>query len=113
MDTNPEEVGGGQVSPEEALRQLVQLRMQLGPSRFQTVARQMGMPDELLDHIEQSVTSLGPSGEAAPAARSSGLLDASGRPIGGGGGGLLDAGGRPIGAAPSLDGRAAPAGEDE
>ena len=44
---------GGQVSPEEAMRQLIQLRMQLGPERFATVAGQMGMPQELIDHIEQ------------------------------------------------------------
>ncbi len=91
---------GGDTSPEEAMRQLIQLRMQLGQSRFDTVARQMGMPDELLEHIEQTVALSGESAVAAPAA--SGLLDASGRPIGGGGG-LVDISGRPLGT-PSLDG---------
>lgn len=95
---------GGDTSPEEAMRQLIQLRMQLGPSRFDTVARQMGMPDELLAHIEQTVALSGEPVAGAPAA--SGLLDVSGRPIGGGGGGLVDISGRPL-STPSLDGLSA------
>src|SRR5690349_1675439 len=92
--------GGGTPSPEEALQQLIEMRMQLGQTRFATIARQMGMPDELLDHIEEQVSEVsGPSQSPA-----SGLVDASGRPIGGGGSGLLDASGRPIASTPSLDG---------
>lgn len=97
---NPDTLGGD-TSPEEAMRQLIQLRMQLGQPRFDTVARQMGMPDELLEHIEQTVALSGEPTASAPAA--SGLLDASGRPIGGGGSGLVDLSGRPL-ATPSLDG---------
>ncbi len=100
---NPDVIGGD-TSPEEAMRQLIQLRMQLGQSRFDTVARQMGMPDELLAHIEQTVALSGEPAATAPAA--SGLLDAGGRPIGGGGGGLVDISGRPLGT-PSLDGLSA------
>ena len=96
---NPDAIGGD-TSPEEAMRQLIQLRMQLGQSRFDTVARQMGMPDELLVHIEQTVALSGEPAASAPAA--SGLLDASGRPIGGGGGGLVDISGRPL-STPSQD----------
>jgi hypothetical protein len=96
---------GGQVSPEEAMRQLIQLRMQLGPDRFATVAGQMGMPQELIEHIESSVVEVSGAGAGRPA---SGLLDASGRPLGGAPSGLVDASGRPIGgAAPSLDGLSA------
>jgi len=100
---------GGQVTPEEAMRQLVQLRMQLGPARFATVARQMGMPAELMEHIEQSVTTI--SGEEAVPSRPSGLLDASGQPIGSTGG-LVDASGRPLTSTPSLDGPGALNGSD-
>lgn len=105
---NPEDMGG-QVGPEEAMRQLIQLRMQLGKGRFNTVARQMGMPDELLEQIEDSVVEL-----RAPQSGSagSGLLDASGRPIGGGSSGLVDASGRPIGSAPGLNGRNADITDD-
>jgi len=99
--------GGGAPSPEEALRQLIDMRMQLGKTRFDTIARQMGMPDELLDHIEQTVAET--SGTARP---SSGLVDASGRPLSGGAPGLVDASGRPLGA-PSLDGSAALNGDEE
>ncbi len=112
---NPDAMGGG-VSPEEAMRQLIQLRMQLGQSRFDTVARQMGMPDELLEHIEQTVAQSG--GEpTAPAPTASGLLDATGRPIGSSGG-LVDISGRPL-STPTLDGvgangaTGAPAADDE
>src|SRR5579859_7136538 len=101
---NPHDMAGGQVSPEEAMRQLIQLRQQLGQARFSTVARQMGMPDELLDHIEQAVAAPGGAEEAAAPAAGSGLLDASGRPLGGGPSGLVDVSGRPIQSAPSLDG---------
>ncbi|MGI8586474.1 MAG: hypothetical protein ACR2M0_02125 [Chloroflexia bacterium] len=94
---NPEDLGG-QVSPEEAMRQLLQLRMQLGKERFATLSSQMGMPAELLDQIEESVVQVGAKKPG------SGLLDASGRPIGGGSTGLVDSSGRPIGTAPSLDG---------
>ncbi|HUS15468.1 MAG TPA: hypothetical protein VM536_10695 [Chloroflexia bacterium] len=94
---------GGQVSPEEAMQQLIQLRMQLGPDRFSTVASQMGMPAELLEHIEQSVAEVG-TVDATPQ-RGSGLLDASGRPLSGGSSGLVDLSGRPISSSPpGLDG---------
>jgi hypothetical protein len=99
--------GGGTPSPEDALRQLIEMRMQLGKTRFDTIARQMGMPDELLDHIEETV---GETGGAAPAA--SGLLDASGRPLSSASGGLVDISGRPLGA-PTLDGSAALNGNEE
>jgi hypothetical protein len=98
------------------MRQLVQLRVQLGPTRFNSVARQMGMPDELLDHIEQTVALMGSDEGGAPAPASSGLVDASGRPISSGNaGGLVDATGRPLTpSAPSLDGlNGSVADEDE
>jgi hypothetical protein len=106
MDNENTDMGAGQVSPEEALRQLVQLRVQLGPARFNSVARQMGMPDELLDHIEQTVGLMGDAEGGAPAPAASGLVDASGRPISSSNaGGLVDATGRPLTpSAPSLDG---------
>lgn len=106
MDNDNMDMGAGQVSPEEAMRQLVELRKQLGPARFNSVARQMGMPDELLDHIEQTVALMGGPEGGAPAAQASGLVDASGRPISSGNaGGLVDATGRPLTpSAPSLDG---------
>jgi len=93
--------GGGTPSPEDALRQLIEMRQQLGQNRFASIARQMGMPDELLDQIEQTVTEMDGPGTAA----ASGLLDASGRPITSGASGLVDASGRPLGSTPSLDGR--------
>src|SRR4051812_22284030 len=104
----PEETNSESVSPEEAMRQLIQMRLQLGKERFNSIARQMGMPDELLDHVEQAVGLMsGPAGSASsPAPAASGLLDASGRPLGGGPSGLLDATGRPITSQPNLDGRA-------
>jgi hypothetical protein len=114
MDNENMDMGAGQVSPEEAMRQLVQLRVQLGPARFNSVARQMGMPAELLDHIEQTVTLMGgdEGGAAAPAA--SGLVDASGRPLSSAGSGLVDASGRPLTpSAPSLDGLNGSVADDE
>lgn len=116
MDNENTDMGAGQVSPEEALRQLVQLRVQLGPARFNSVARQMGMPDELLDHIEQTVALMGDTEGGANGPAPSGLVDASGRPISSGNaGGLVDATGRPLTpSAPSLDGlNGSAAGEDE
>jgi hypothetical protein len=106
MDNENTDMGAGQVSPEEALRQLVQLRVQLGPARFNSVARQMGMPAELLDHIEQTVALMGDTEGGANGPAASGLVDASGRPISSGNaGGLVDATGRPLTpSAPSLDG---------
>ena len=116
MDNENTDMGAGQVSPEEALRQLVQLRVQLGPARFNSVARQMGMPDELLDHIEQTVALMGDTEGGANGPAPSGLVDASGRPISSGNaGGLVDATGRPLTpSAPSLDGlNGSVADEDE
>jgi hypothetical protein len=115
MDNENMDMGAGQVSPEEAMRQLVQLRVQLGPARFNTVARQMGMPDELLDHIEQTVTLMGDDAGGAPAPAASGLVDASGRPLNSAGSGLVDASGRPLmPSTPSLDGlNGSIAAEDE
>jgi hypothetical protein len=116
MDNENTDMGAGQVSPEEALRQLVQLRVQLGPARFNSVARQMGMPDELLDHIEQTVALMGDTEGGANGPAASGLVDASGRPLSSGNaGGLVDATGRPLTpSAPSLDGlNGSVAGEDE
>jgi hypothetical protein len=106
MDNENTDMGAGHVSPEEALRQLVQLRVQLGPARFNSVARQMGMPAELLDHIEQTVALMGDTEGGANGPAASGLVDASGRPISSGNaGGLVDATGRPLTpSAPSLDG---------
>src|SRR5207249_2648738 len=92
-------------SPEEALQQLVEMRQRLGQERFASLARQMGMPDELLDHIEQTVAET-----EGPRPGASGLLDASGQPISRASTGLVDASGRPITSAPSPDGRA---GADE
>ena len=104
------DTGGAAPTPEEALRQLIQLRMQLGPARFATVAQQMGMPSELLDHIEESVTEL--SGEGPRS--SSGLVDTTGRPIGSAPSGLVDASGRPLGAIVGTVGATGPdsAGEE-
>ena len=114
MDNENMDMGAGQVSPEEAMRQLVQLRVQLGPARFNSVARQMGMPAELLDHIEQTVTLMGGDEGVAPAPATSGLVDASGRPLGSAGSGLVDASGRPLTpSAPSLDGLNGSVVEDE
>jgi hypothetical protein len=116
MDNENTDMGAGQVSPEEALRQLVQLRVQLGPARFNSVARQMGMPAELLDHIEQTVALRGDTEGGANGPAASGLVDASGRPISSGNaGGLVDATGRPLTpSAPSLDGlNGSVADEDE
>jgi hypothetical protein len=116
MDNENTDMGAGQVSPEEALRQLVQLRVQLGPARFNSVARQMGMPAELLDHIEQTVALMGDTEGGANGPAASGLVDASGRPISSGNaGGLVDATGRPLTpSAPSLDGlNGSVADEDE
>jgi hypothetical protein len=114
MDNENMDMGAGQVSPEEAMRQLVQLRVQLGPARFNSVARQMGMPDELLDHIEQTVTLMGGDEGGAPAPAASGLVDASGRPLSSAGSGLVDASGRPLTpSAPSLDGLNGSVAEDE
>jgi hypothetical protein len=96
------EIQGGDVNPEEAMRQLMALRMQMGQSQFAAVARQMGMPDELLDMIEQQVVEMG--GDSAAPSAGSGLLDASGRPLGGSGGGLVDLSGRPIGGGVSTNG---------
>lgn len=104
MMINPEDANGGQVSPEEAMRQLIEMRAQLGKDRFTSIAQQMGMPDELLDYVEQTITQM-PEEQPSPRPRSSGLLDASGRPLGSGGSGLVDPSGRPIGRPPSLDGR--------
>src|SRR4051812_26991034 len=102
----------GQVSPEEALRQLVELRLQVGSGRFNALATQMGMQPELQDYVEQMASQVeaqqAPTAPASPglldlsgqpvrSSGPSGLVDASGRPIGGGGGGLVDAMGRPIG----------------
>jgi hypothetical protein len=113
MDNENMDMGAGQVSPEEAMRQLVQLRVQLGPARFNSVARQMGMPDELLDHIEQTVTLMGDE-QGGASAPSSGLVDASGRPLSSAGSGLVDASGRPLTpSAPSLDGLNGSVVEDE
>ena len=99
---NPQDMGGTP-SPEEAMQQLMQMRMQLGKARFASIAQQMGMPNELLAQIEETV---GEAGGAGAPAGGSGLLDASGRPIHSASSGLVDVSGRPL-TAPSLDGSTA------
>jgi hypothetical protein len=62
------------------LRQLVELRLQIGATQFRATATQMGMPQEVLDIVEQAAAQV----EGAQPAPSplSGLVSASGQPLG-------------------------------
>ena len=73
---NPGEMGGESITPEEAMQQLVEMRMQLGKERFVSIAQQMGMPGELLEYVEEAVTEIGGSGPA----KSSGLYASTATP---------------------------------
>jgi hypothetical protein len=65
---------------QEMLRQLVQVRLQAGPQQFKTVASQLGLPQEVLDIVEQAAAQV-ESAEEAPASPLSGLVSASGQPL--------------------------------
>src|SRR5689334_171878 len=64
------------------LRQLVELRMQIGATQFRATAAQMGMPQEVLDIVEQAATQIETEQGGAPAPSPlSGLVSASGQPL--------------------------------
>ena len=71
------------------LRQLVELRLQIGATQFRATASQMGMPQEVLDIVEQAAAQVEGSQQQATSPLS-GLVSASGQPLSGqGGGGLI------------------------
>jgi hypothetical protein len=67
---------------QEMLRQLVELRLQVGAEQFGALAQRMNMPQEVLDIVEQAATQEG-GDEAAPIQPSplSGLVSSSGQPL--------------------------------
>jgi hypothetical protein len=84
---------------QEMLRQLVQLRVQMGPEQFTTIAERLGLPQEVLDIVEeaagQAEEGAGPT-PIQPRPLDS-LVTSGGQPIrsGGGGSGLVMADGTP------------------
>ena len=64
------------------LRQLVELRLQIGAAQFRATASQMGMPQEVLDIVEQAAAQVEGAQQPAPSPLS-GLVSASGQPLGG------------------------------
>ena len=62
------------------LRQLVELRLQIGAAQFRATASQMGMPQEVLDIVEQAAAQVEGAPQPAPSPLS-GLVSASGQPL--------------------------------
>ena len=52
---------------QEMLRQLVQLRVQMGPEQFTAIAARLGLPQEVLDIVEEAAGQV-EGGEAGAAA---------------------------------------------
>ncbi len=84
---------------QEMLRQLVQLRVQMGPEQFTTIAERLGLPQEVLDIVEEAAGQAeGGTGPTPIQPRPlDSLVTASGQPVrsSGGGSGLVMADGTP------------------
>lgn len=63
------------------LRQLVELRLQIGAAQFRATASQMGMPQEVLDIVEQAAAQVEGTPQQQAASPLSGLVSASGQPL--------------------------------
>jgi hypothetical protein len=84
---------------QEMLRQLVQLRVQMGPEQFTTIAERLGLPQEVLDIVEEAAGQAEEGAGPAPIQPRplDSLVTASGQPVrsSGGGSGLVMADGTP------------------
>jgi hypothetical protein len=84
---------------QEMLRQLVQLRVQMGPEQFTTIAERLGLPQEVLDIVEEAAGQAegGTSPTPIQPRPLDSLVTSSGQPVrsSGGGSGLVMADGTP------------------
>lgn len=75
---------------QEMLRQLVQLRVQMGPEQFTTIAERLGLPQEVLDIVEEAAGQVesGPDPSPIQPRPLDSLVTASGQPVQSSGGGM-------------------------
>src|SRR5689334_20692715 len=103
---------------QEMLRQLVQLRVQMGPEQFTTIAARLGLPQEVLDIVEEAAGQVEGGAEAAPIQPRpiDSLVRPDGQPVTSRGSGLVMADGtpyRPQAESQSLNGAGTLEDEDE
>lgn len=81
---------------QEMLRQLVQLRVQMGPEQFTTIAARLGLPQEVLEIVEEAAGQLDAATPPPIQPRPiDSLVRPDGQPMRGGGSGLVMADGTP------------------